>query len=102
MQDWETPTLDPSKGKIKGNERNMLEDCKGPHNTCVASDEEGFDAEAENENCHIKFEEQQEKNFKVKQEFQMKKEEREKKEKEEQEKLALMHASEVRKKKRRA
>lgn len=44
----------------------MLEDCKGPHNTCVASDEEGFDAEAENENCHIKFEEQQEKNFKVK------------------------------------
>lgn len=102
VQDWETPTLDPSKGKIKGNERNMLEDCKGPHNTCVASDEEGFDAEAENENCHIKFEEQQEKNFKVKQEFQMKKEEREKKEKEEQEKLALMHASEVRKKKRRA
>ena len=44
----------------------MLEDIKGPHNTCLGSDEEGFDAEKENTDKIVKFEEQQEKDFNIK------------------------------------
>lgn len=56
----------------------MLEDIKGPHNTCMGSDDEAFDAEKENTDKIVKFEEQQEKDFNIKQEFIQKKEDKEK------------------------
>ena len=35
----------------------MLEECKGPQNSYVASDEEGYDPEKENQSNIIKYEE---------------------------------------------
>lgn len=35
----------------------MLEECAGPQNTCVNSDDEGFDADKEIKTAHVKFEE---------------------------------------------
>jgi len=66
VQDWEIPTLDPTKGKIKGVERGMLEDCRGPQNTCVGSDDENFDADQENRSAAIKYEEQNMKEYQIK------------------------------------
>jgi hypothetical protein len=34
----------------------MLEECKGPQNTCVGSDDENFDAEKENLSAIVKYE----------------------------------------------